>query len=83
MYNIKTESEQRKINGFYERLKKYDGEMAAMYRLFVEEVEKEYLEVHREIEKTFNRNAINEDRIEGSVRLAERCKVEGTKIIHL
>ncbi len=82
MYNIKTESEQRKINEFYERVRKYDGEMAVMYKLFVEEVEKEYIEIHREIEKAFDQNLKNGDRIEGAVELAEKCKVEDTKIIH-
>ena len=81
LYNIKTESERRNIEEFYERTRAFDGSLEKMYQLFLADISKEYTLIHNEIERTFSNNT-TAGMINSSVRLAEKCKVDAGKIIH-
>ena len=80
--SIKTESEQRCIEEFYERTREYDGTLEKMYLMFIRELEKEYELLHKNIEMTFCDDKSNSDMIKGSVMLATSLNVEEGKIIH-
>ena len=82
LYDIKTESERRNIEEFYERAKAFDGSLERMYQLFITEISKEYIEFHKEIEASFSTSSAANVRMSSSVRLAEKCNVDKRKIIH-
>ena len=81
MTEIKSASDKRHIEEFYERTKTYDMYLDALFREFVAQIEKEYQELYIEIEATFNEKSTIQERTEHSIKLAEISGVEQQKII--
>lgn len=81
MTEIKSASDKRRIEEFYERTKTYDMYLEVLFREFVAQIEKEYQELYVEIEATFNEKSVIQERTEHSIKLAEISGVEEQKII--
>jgi hypothetical protein len=79
--NILTPAEKEKIYAFRTRLNEYDCYLAALFKDFVKQVEKEYEELYLEINATFNDALSIHDKTEHSIRLADVSGVDNSKII--
>lgn len=78
---VRTPVEKKKINDFYRRIETHDQELSLILKEFVVAVEKEYEELYKEIQKTFDEASTSSQRAINSVKLAKLSGVDDTKII--
>lgn len=79
--DIQTPAERKRIQEFHIRLDTYDKQLAGLLAEFIEQVEKEYQELYKEIDATFNDNCSRSERAEHSVKLAEISGVSKERIV--
>ena len=82
LYDITTPKERALIASFYQRIQDFDASLAFILDEFRTQVEEEYQKIFHEIEESFSDNNAPEEQVEHSVRLAELCGVENSKIIN-
>lgn len=78
---VRLPGEREKIRQFFDRLEKHDQQLEKLLATFVADIEKEYSELHVEIEATFDSNHSSKVKSEHSVRLAEISGVDDKKIV--
>lgn len=81
MFEITTPTEQQCIAAFRREIAQCDRYYESIFRKFVLQVEKEYQEMNKEIEDTFDKNATSTSRVEHSIKIAEHSNVPEKKII--
>jgi hypothetical protein len=81
LYGIVTPKERERIQAFYERMQALDIYLKQVLEDFIAEVEAEYRVIYKEIEETFSKKNSTAVQASHSVKLAQACGVEETKII--
>lgn len=78
---VRTPAEKKRIHEFYLRIEQHESELAALLAEFIENVEREYEELYREVKDTFDESSAFRDRAVHSIKLAEAAGVDEKKII--
>ena len=78
---IQTPAEKQRIWEFYLRLEYYDQHLAELLAEFVAQVEKEYYELYKAIDATFDEKNTQQQRAENSIKLARISGVSEDRMV--